>query len=507
MAPFAISDSARRRFRPCFSLVLAISSVVLACRAIHGPFHLLAISVNSPVNAQGALGLSVVALVLLNSRLDKEDVSHVERIRHEPAIVLAILLLTTAGLWPALHFPLVSDDYTLARYGEELTPAMVRYYFTQPGGDGFYRPVGYISLGLDALWARHDPLGWHLLNLALHLANIVFVWFLARRILGGQGPALWAAALFALHGTVPLTAAFLAARFDVLAVFFVLAALILFTCYLASGAGWALAASLLCALLGFLTKEVAFCLPLLAALAARGSIRPRARVLAGYFVLAAAVFSYRFWLLGGIGGYRDPVTGEPDILHVSVIRLLNGFGSRIWSVFDFPLNWSREPEPWLVPALLAGTAALVYIAARTKASRSKLALTLAFVFIALLPVAHLLLVDSSLLGAWRFYLASAGFALFLAAALQGMGTRERVCAGVVLLAFQTAALVHNLAIWSHVAALADHTCASAARQTALPAAVVFPAQVDGVPFLRNGFEPCVAFHREQANRRALPAAR
>src|SRR5579885_1054466 len=86
MAPFAISDSARRRFRPCFSLVLAISSVVLACRAIHGPFHLLAISVNSPVNAQGALGLSVVALVLLNSRVDKEHVTHVERSRLEAVI-------------------------------------------------------------------------------------------------------------------------------------------------------------------------------------------------------------------------------------------------------------------------------------------------------------------------------------------------------------------------------------------------------------------------------------
>ena len=484
-----------RGLRRFLIVALALSGAVLAWRAIAGPFRLISVPVNSPVNAQGIFGLSLAILLVLNGSLYEE--SPRKNARHCVAWLAAILLLTVAVLGTALRFPLVFDDYTLARYGQGLNVPMAKYYFSQPGGDGFYRPIGYLSFGLDSIWADHDPLRWHLFSLLLHLANIVLVWMLARRLLQDRIIAVWAAALFALHGTVLLTATFLAARFDVLSVFFVLAGLVLFLRYVQERNRFMLVTSLACACLGFLTKEVAFSFPLLATVVSGRNARVHWRVLAGYFILAGAVFSYRCWLVGGIGGYRDAVTGAPTILRPNYLGLLKGFGLRIWSVFDFPVNWSREPEPWLMVSLVAYLVVLSAVALRAHASRAKLLLTLAFTGVALLPVAHLLLVDASLLGASRFYLAWAGLAMLLAAAMQGLERPGRAVAGVVLIIFQVAALVHNLSIWHDTAALADRTCAMVARTGTHLSASSLPVQIDGVPFLRNGFEACVEFHRTQ----------
>src|SRR6516225_3579682 len=125
--------------------VLAVSGATLAWSTVKGPFQLLSLSVHSPLNAQSVFGLSVTILLLLNSRA---GVSPNGKPRCPAAWLVGILLLTAAVLWPTLSFPLVFDDYTLARYGSGLNRAMAKYYLTQPGGDGFFRPVGYFSFGL-----------------------------------------------------------------------------------------------------------------------------------------------------------------------------------------------------------------------------------------------------------------------------------------------------------------------------------------------------------------------
>jgi hypothetical protein len=61
-----------------------------------------------------------------------------------------------------------------------------------------------------------------------------------------------------------------------------------------------------------------------------------------------------------------------------------------------------------------------------------------------------------------------------------------------------AALWHNISIWGQTAALAEQTCIQAAelpRPGSGPiAASGLPGQIDGVPFLANGFDACVAFY-------------
>jgi hypothetical protein len=192
-----------RTIRCVAALTFALSGAGLAWRAAGGPFKLAALAVNSPLNLQCMLGLSATALLLMHSR--RGDHRADTATGRSIVWLLAILLVTAGTLWEAVRFPLVFDDYTLARYGQEMSPAMARYYLTQPGGDGFFRPIGYLSFGLDALWSVRDPVRWHLTGLVLHLANTVLVWLLASHLFQDRLTASWTAALFALHGTVLLT--------------------------------------------------------------------------------------------------------------------------------------------------------------------------------------------------------------------------------------------------------------------------------------------------------------
>ena len=464
---------------------LALSGAALAWRASHGPYHVFVLPVTSPLNAQSVFGLCATVLLLLGSRRHEPKLEM--PLRHAWLWLLLILALSAAALWTAARFPLVFDDYTLARYGEQMNRAAVKSYFTQPGGDGFFRPVGYLSFGLDALWAGRDPLRWHLTGLILHLANITLVWLLARRLLAHRVAALWAAALFAVHGTVLLTPTYLAARFDVLAVFFVLGGLALFLRYLDAHSLPLLAAGLVFLLLALWTKETAYCFPFLAALLAGRQGMEHKRALAACFALTAAAFAYRLSLFHGLGGYP----GSSNFF----LSLLKGFALRIWSAFYFPLNWSRPLEPWLTLVLLIALLTLGRITRQADGSRRAYCIALGFTILALLPLAQFLLVDDTLLAAGRFYLALAGFAMFLGAALGALPIRERWAAGAILVLFQLAALRHNETIWRETAALADQTCAAATRFDTLARASSLPREINGVPFLGNGFEACVVFHQ------------
>jgi len=473
-----------------------LSGVVLVWRTVHGPFQLGSVPVTSPLNAQSVFGLSATILLIGTRRRAASTQAHA---RYEILWLSAILLLTLATLWPAVGLPLVFDDYTLAEEGHVVTPATVAYHFTHAGGDGFFRPVGYLSLGLDARWAGRDPFRWHIVGLLLHLANIVLVWRLAGCLAGDCVAALWATTLFAIHGTVLLTPMYLAARFDVLAVFFVLAGLISFQQYLRTNRLSLLALGVASSVLGMLTKETAFVFPLLAILVSGSKVRSHAQAIAGFFGAAALVFIYRYSLLGGLGGYRDPVTGSPQVLDASLLGYLKGFALRIWSAFYFPMNWSHEPEPWLVGLLLAYLAALVWICVCTSASRGRLLAMLAFIVVALLPLAHLLLVDASLLGAGRFYLALVGSAMMLGITLRDTPRPGQLLAGLILVLFQVGALRHNLAIWSATSRLVEQTCVAAGEISGNGRALVvagLPREIDGVPFLgtNNGFGACVRFY-------------
>jgi hypothetical protein len=253
-------------------------------------------------------------------------------------------------------------------------------------------------------------------------------------------------------------------------------------------------------LAALLSKESAYVFPLLALwlLFLRERL-PRWRATAGLFGLTAAVFVYRWALLGGIGGYTDRATGRAAILNIRPLALLKGLSIREWGLLYFPINWSVRPEPWLAIALALMVAALVGLVLYSRSERRVVCCTAIFTVLASLPVAHMLLIGADLRGSAHLYLPSVGFCLMLAAAIEGLAyARPGFLAGAAVLVFHAAALWHNLLIWDRTSLLADAVCRAAARE-AVHASVppVFenpPLILDGIAFFTNGLPECVGMH-------------
>lgn len=175
----------------------------------------------------------------------------------------------------------------------------------------YYRPLAFLSYGINLALPGFDPLPWHLVNLAGHLFAGVAVYRISRALPPAPslrfGPGL-AAALFLLCGTNAEPVAWISGRYDVFATAFSLWAAAL---YLKSGTAvdrHALGA-LLCGVLAFTSKESAAILPgLIGCLAwiRHGDAPMRARWtsivrdLAPWLLLLAWYFTLRLLMFGSM---------------------------------------------------------------------------------------------------------------------------------------------------------------------------------------------------------------
>ncbi|MBU2490811.1 MAG: tetratricopeptide repeat protein [Proteobacteria bacterium] len=159
-------------------------------------------------------------------------------LRHRRALVaLLLVVLPLAVFGRAVFFDFVNyDDVEFLvdnPQAQGLSPGKLAWAFTHFYVEGYY-PVRLVSLALDQqLWGGPDPMGFHLTNLLLHLANIWLLYLLAlraSRAAGGPDPrraALAAAALFAVHPAAVQTVGWIMGREELLMTFFYLACLIL----------------------------------------------------------------------------------------------------------------------------------------------------------------------------------------------------------------------------------------------------------------------------------------
>jgi hypothetical protein len=480
--PVRVEDGARR-----FLLgVCLMNAALVALRAWIGPYSLVV----SPMNAESAFAIcALLALALPGAPSSKAE----PRAQASGAwLTVAIPILAVAAFWPVASMPLLYDDYS---HADKISRAGPGFWKAQiiAMQSGFFRPLGIYMYRLDSLWAGRNPFLWRADNLLLHGGNAVLLFLLARRVGLARWAAGFAALLFAWHGSRPESVAWVAARFDLLAAGFVFAGLILLFRYCDHPHPLVLCAAGAMCLCGLLSKEEAFVFPLLAtALLWR---RLAGKVLGGFYALTAAVFVYRWRLLGGIGGYLNE-TGAPTILNLSAGRTAKALLLRLWAVLWFPIDWLVEPGAWLAIATMVMLAAWVWLLYRRPTMHWP---SLAFAFVAALPVQHLLLIGPDLEKSRVLYLPAAGFALLAAFAVQSIGhARMAALAAGLILAFQLAALEHNLAIWKRVSAAGRAACQQAGwaiQETGRDATVVnLPNLLDGVYFLRNGFPECVEWN-------------
>jgi len=478
--------------------VLLTCALLIASRGLAGPLT-SPLRIHSPINVESFFGLAAVLLVLLRAKNDRTRAESHQRVNAAAALVIA--LFVAALFWRAANFYFLSDDFILLKYAR--FPAY-HAVFTTAGGDGFYRPVSYVSMALTASYAGLSPFHWHMVGFALHATNSILVLLLAGALGFSRLPALFAAALFAAHATRPETVVWVAARADLLAAFFVLLALLAFIRSWDGPARTALlyrSGSVLAMILAFLSKESSYTFPLLLVvfLAWKGVWHSKRAwyALLPFIAVAMGFLTWRWILFGGVGGYLDKA-GQPEVFSLGIVPILKTLTLRLWAILFFPINWSTQPGLLLGISLVLYLGALLWLV-HVPAQRRQIALPLGFVLALALPPLQQLLIGADLQKARILYLPSVGFCLLLAAAISQFKSRQQSVVALAILAFNVAALQHNLDAWRYASQKAESACAVAAAcatgRTGKIAVLGLPGSLGGVYFFANGFADCVEMHR------------
>ncbi|MCI0540210.1 MAG: tetratricopeptide repeat protein [Verrucomicrobiales bacterium] len=295
---------------------------------------------------------------------------------------LLIVILTFVAYAPAMRCGFIwdDDDYVTGNVTLRSLEGLRRIWF-EPGAVHQYYPIVYSSFWVEyQLWGLH-PLGYHLINVALHAANAVLVGLVLRRL--SVPGAFLAAAIFALHPVHVESVAWVTERKNVLSGLFYLSSALFYLRF--SGIGGQVekpesrsqnifyASSLACFVAALLSKSVTCTLPAVLLLLAWWK-RPRLEwrrdllPLAPMFALGALMGMVTIWMektsVGAQGadwaiGFADRVMIAGRAIWFYIFKL-------IWPqdlTFIYPrwsLRWESAWE-YLMPAAALGVLAMLWI--------------------------------------------------------------------------------------------------------------------------------------------------
>ncbi|HJN75259.1 MAG TPA: tetratricopeptide repeat protein [Myxococcota bacterium] len=338
--------------------------------------------------------------------------------------ILALIVLTGIAYLPLLSSGFVWDDSALVAdnrltgdlFGnlrEILTADLWHTLRLGSADSGYYRPLMLLSLAVDRSLFGLDPAAHHAHSVLWHLACVLALWGLLRKLVPAI-PALIGAALFALHPVQIEAVALIAARNDAMAAAFCMAALLLLAEL--DVRPWRLGLAALLTFLGLLSKESALLAPVLLGcidLARYGRPRNWKR----YVALAIGVIAF----LGvrhaaGVGSAALPEWSSFGLVLGKAHLVLGTYGTLL--VWPWPLTPARHvlwlPETsW--PFLVGGAVATGLIGYALYAGRQRrLGLAgLAWAVAAWVPTL-MATVDKGLLGERYLYFPMAGVALLVA---------------------------------------------------------------------------------------------
>ena len=158
-----------------------------------------------------------------------------------------------------------------------------------------YRPLATASFLLDYQLWRLQPLGYHLTNVLLHIANAWLVLLIFYRLFGDSAVSFVAAALFLLHPINTEAVNYVSNRTDLLLLFFVLYGFLSYLLYRAQHRIIFLVGCLGCYLGAVFSKEAGLVFPLLCLAYERFfKTAPRKMPIPFYLLCAAIAVGYLF---------------------------------------------------------------------------------------------------------------------------------------------------------------------------------------------------------------------
>ena len=337
----------------------------------------------------------------------------------------------------------------------------------------YYRPLftTYLTLNykLFGLW---EP-GWHLMNLLVHVAATVLVYFLLKRLSGNRVVAALAALLFGLHTAHVESISWISGIPDPLAALFYVPSMLWYVRYREEGQGKWLTASVVAFGLAILCKETPLVLPLVLCIweLTRPIRRPSLALhlkdivlqMIPYTVVAAAYLALRFSVLGRISWKHPFMARVPDsAIRMTVPYVFVNYLKHMLAPFHLSLIYgtsfitSASDLRFLSPVgILIGLGFILRIY-RKKLSQ-QVWMAIAMMVAPLLPVLNLKVFHYEYIIQDRYlYLPSIGFCYLVAILILGLARKRASLAlatsVVVLLAFGASTILQNR-VWHDSVAL------------------------------------------------------
>ncbi|MFA4974182.1 MAG: tetratricopeptide repeat protein [bacterium] len=361
------------------------------------------------------------------------------------AIALLLFFLALGVYANALGGDFIGDDYyfvvqnrgieTFAEPGEFFL-STVRTATNKLQSD-VYRPLTVLSFAVTRFLFGTAPLPYHLINNILHALNAVILFFLFRKITGGELKAAFAAAIFAVHPVQTEAVSWISGRGNVQYTFFLLLSFFAFARWRDGdrGSRTFYVAALALYVLSMFSKEHGIVLPAL--LLVWVLIMPQKishdrrrdfQALLPFFLLGALFLIIRTYILGQLG--QEEAIGGPAQAVVAVQAAarylwLAFFPAGLTTEYDSPFTSLQDLYGITSGLCLSSIIAVVYMAIRLRKRSPIYTLGAAWFFIAIAPVIHIVPIRGFL--AERFlYLSIAGISLVITQAVFDLAPRLRL---------------------------------------------------------------------------------
>ena len=430
-----------------------------------------------------------------------------DRRRHAVvAVLLTTLIVAAYGNSLQVGFPYDNWFQILADLRlQSVTTEHLRRLFTEDlwwprAVSGLYRPVTKVTFLVNyAVFGNGDrPVGYHLVNLGLHLANALLVYQLALDIGMPFLTAFWCAAFFAAHPVATEAVTNLVGRADLLAALAVLGGLLLYRRLQTQPRRITLAALSTVAAFGVLAKENAAILPGLMLLSdAVFRRRPAVTAYAAVVLPLVAVWLWRAHLYAGLPAVEIPFVDNPLVAadfwtaRLTALKVLWKCCALLFWPATLTCDYAYREialARWTDPSALGGltlVAVLVALAVRTRHRQPAAAFLIGFFFVALLPTSNLFFLIGSIMAERFLYLPLVGFAGGMALAIPIVLRRPRLAAvlsSAILLAYCGRTALRNrdwqdsLHLWSSTVAAAPE---SFRGHQSLALALMYDHDLDG----------------------------
>ena len=185
----------------------------------------------------------------------------------EILVVLLLTCITVTTYWPVQNYLFVNVDdsdyvYDNPHVTTGLTAKNIVWAFTHFHSANWH-PITWISHMVDVELYGLNAGGHHLTNLYFHIANVLLLFFLLRRMTGACWRSTVVAALFAVHPLHVESVAWVAERKDVLSTFFLLLTLYAYQTYASRRSHRGYLKVVFFFILGLMAKPMIVTLPLL----------------------------------------------------------------------------------------------------------------------------------------------------------------------------------------------------------------------------------------------------